>query len=121
MELIINNDHYQLSYDSDNIVENKRRLNKFKRTKLEFSLNGESDDWINKLILPEIITIDSFRYNVIIINPVILNRKKKTYNYSGKIYEYLEIELSFEKLLGSHDENIIKLQMREYKLSKLGI
>ena len=49
---LINKDEFSLSYDSHNIIESKRKLNKRKSVTIEFDITGRSDEWFNNLVLP---------------------------------------------------------------------
>lgn len=123
MKLIINKDEFALSYDSNNILESKRKLNKRKSVTLEFEISGRLDEWFNNLVLPEFIEVASYSYAMVILDPVILGRKTytKKYNFTRQLTYMGILEISFSKILGSHDTGILKSDIREHKINKLGI
>ena len=123
MKVIINKDEFSLSYDSHNIIESKRKLNKRKSVKIEFDLNDKSDEWLNELVLPEFIEVASYSYYMIMLDPIIIGRKTytKKYNYTRQLTRMGILEISFSKLVGSHDTGVLKSDIREHKISKLGI
>lgn len=123
MRLIINKDEFSLSYDSHNIIESKRKLNKRKSVTIEFDLNDKSDEWFNNLVLPEFIEVASYSYCMVMLDPVILGRKTytKKYNFTRQLTRMGILEISFSKLVGSHDTGSLKSDIREHKINKLGI
>ncbi len=123
MKLIINKNEFELSYDSNHILESKRKLNKRKSITLEFDLNNKSDEWFNDLVLPDSIELVSHNYGVVLLDPVVIGRKKytKKYNFTRQLTQMGVLEISFSKLVGSHDTSILKSDIREHKINKLGI
>ncbi len=123
MKLIINKNEFELSYDSNHILESKRKLNKRKSVTLEFEISGRLDEWFNNLVLPEFIEVASYSYAMVILDPVILGRKTytKKYNFTRQLTYMGILEISFSKILGSHDTSILKSDIREHKINKLGI
>ena len=123
MRLIINKDEFSLSYDSHNIIESKRKLNKRKSVTIEFDLNDKSDEWFNNLVLPEFIEVASYSYCMVMLDPVILGRKTytKKYNFTRQLTRMAIAEITFSKLVGSHDTGSLKSDIREHKINKLGI
>ena len=123
MKLIINKDEFSLSYDSHNIIESKRKLNKRKSVTIEFDLNDKSNEWLNELVLPEFIEVASYSYCMVMLDPIIIGRKTytKEYNFTRQLTRLGIIEISFSKLVGSHDTGVLKSDIRDAKLRKLGI
>lgn len=123
MKLIINKDEFILDYESENIIHSKRKLNKRKSVTLEFDITGRSDEWFNNLVLPEFIEVASYSYAMVILDPVILGRKTytKKYNFTRQLTQMGILEISFSKLVGSHDTGVLKSDIRDAKLRKLGI
>ena len=123
MKVIINKDEFSLSYDCESIIESKRKLNKRKSVTIEFDLNDKSDEWFNNLVLPEFIEVASYSYCMVMLDPVILGRKTytKKYNFTRQLSRMGILEISFSKLVGSHDNGALKSDIREHKINKLGI
>lgn len=123
MKVIINKDEFSLSYESHNIMEGKRKLNKRKSVTLEFDLNDKSDEWLNNLVLPEFIELASNNYSMVMLDPIIIGRKTytKEYNFTRQLTRIGILEISFSKLVGSHDTGSLKSDIREHKINKLGI
>lgn len=123
MKLIINKDEFVLDYESENIIHSKRKLNKRKSVTLEFDITCKSDEWFNNLVLPEFIEVASYSYAMVILDPVILCRKTytKKYNFTRQLTQMGILEISFSKLVGSHDTGVLKSDIRDAKLRKIGI
>lgn len=123
MKVIINKDEFSLSYESHNIMEGKRKLNKRKSVTLEFDLNDKSDEWLNNLVLPEFIELASYNYSMVMLDPFITGRKTytKKYNFTRQLTRMAIVEITFSKLVGSHDTSSLKSDIREHKINKLGI
>lgn len=123
MKLIINKDEFVLDYESENIIHSKRKLNKRKSVTLEFDITCKSDEWFNDLVLPEFIEVASYSYAMVILDPVILGRKTytKKYNFTRQLTQMGILEISFSKLVGSHDTGVLKSDIRDAKLRKIGI
>lgn len=123
MKVIINKDEFSLSYESHNIMEGKRKLNKRKSVTLEFDLNDKSDEWLNNLVLPEFIELASNNYSMVMLDPIIIGRKTytKEYNFTRQLTRMAIAEITFSKLVGSHDTGSLKSDIREHKINKLGI
>ena len=90
---------------------------------MEFDITCKSDEWFNDLVLPEFIEVASYSYAMVILDPVILGRKTytKKYNFTRQLTQMGILEISFSKLVGSHDTGVLKSDIRDAKLRKLGI
>jgi hypothetical protein len=104
-------------------MEGKRKLNKRKSVTLEFDLNDKSDEWLNNLVLPEFIELASNNYSMVMLDPIIIGRKTytKEYNFTRQLTRMAIAEITFSKLVGSHDTGSLKSDIREHKINKLGI
>ena len=94
--------------------------------KFEEAVTGDLIENLHQLkevSTPEFIEVASYSYAMVILDPVILGRKTytKKYNFTRQLTQMGILEISFSKLVGSHDTGALKSDIREHKISKLGI